>query len=78
LAASREKPFASPINVRESAAHWTDSFSHGELLRVGYDERLEVDPANLRLLFQGVTDERMQGKVYGQIPWQLGILEPAK
>jgi Glycosyl hydrolase family 62 len=78
LAATRERAFASPLNLRDTAEHWTDSFSHGELLRTGFDEHLEVDPANLRLLFQGVTDERMQGKKYGEIPWQLGILEPAK
>jgi hypothetical protein len=78
LAATREKPFASPVNVRDGGAHWTDSFSHGELLRAGYDERLEVDPHNLRFLFQGVTDAGMAGKKYGEIPWQLGILEPAK
>ena len=78
LAATREKSFASPVNVKDSAAHWTDSFSHGELLRAGYDERLEVDPANLRFLFQGVTDQKMAGKAYGQIPWQLGILERAR
>ena len=76
LADTREKPFASPVNVRDIADHWTDSFSHGELLRTGFDQRLEVDPANLRLLFQGVTDEKMRGKKYGEIPWQLGILEP--
>jgi len=77
LADSQEKPFARPVNVRDASPHWTDSFSHGELLRAGYDEKLEVDPANLRFLFQGVSDERKAGKPYGQIPWQLGILEPA-
>jgi hypothetical protein len=75
LAASKEKPFAGPINVQENAAHWTDSFSHGELLRAGYDEKMEIDPANLRFLFQGVSDPRRVGKKYGEIPWQLGILE---
>ena len=78
LAATKEKPFASPVNVRETAPHWTDSFSHGELLRDGYDQNLEVDPANLRLLFQGVTDEAMSGKKYGEIPWRLGLLEPRR
>jgi hypothetical protein len=78
LAATREKPFASPANVRDAAAHWTDSFSHGELLRDGFDEKLEVDPANLRFLFQGVTDQAMAGKKYGEIPWRLGILQPAE
>lgn len=78
LAATREKPFASLSNVQNGSAHWTDSFSHGELLRTGYDELLEVDPANLRLLFQGVSDEDRSGKKYGEIPWRLGILEPRR
>ena len=59
-------------------AHWTDSFSHGELLRAGCDERLEVDPARLRFLFQGVLDRDKRGKRYGDIPWRLGLLEPAR
>ncbi|HOW71798.1 MAG TPA: non-reducing end alpha-L-arabinofuranosidase family hydrolase [Phycisphaerae bacterium] len=75
LAATRERPFASPANVKEIAGHWTDSFSHGELLRTGHDEHLEVDPAQLRFLFQGVLDEHKAGKPYGRIPWQLGLLE---
>jgi hypothetical protein len=53
---------------------WTDSFSHGELLRAGHDELLEVDPARLRFLFQGVADADRQGKPYGDIPWKLGLL----
>ncbi|NOX53805.1 MAG: hypothetical protein GXP27_05090 [Planctomycetes bacterium] len=77
LAASHERPFASPINVQETAEHWTDNISHGELLRAGYDERLLVDPDRLRLLFQGVTNQARRGKPYGQIPWKLGLLEPA-
>jgi hypothetical protein len=78
LAATREKPFAAISNVRDSAAHWTDSISHGELLRTGYDEKMEVDPANLKFLFQGVTESARAGKKYGEIPWKLGLLEPAK
>jgi hypothetical protein len=76
LAATREQPFAGPVNARDAGAHWTDSFSHGELLRAGCDEKLEVDPANLRLLFQGVSDPERAGKKYGEIPWRLGILDP--
>ena len=37
--------------------------------------KLEIDPANLKLLYQGVTDAEMNGKPYGQIPWRLGLLE---
>ena len=76
LADTREKPFASPVNTRDTGEHWTDSFSHGELLRDGFDQTLTVDPAQIRLLFQGVSDQDKAGKVYGQIPWRLGILNP--
>ena len=78
LAATAKNPFAGPVNVRHEGEHWTDSFSHGELIRSGCDQTLEVDPARLRLLFQGVTDEEKQGKKYGEIPWRLGILKPAQ
>ena len=80
IAGSWEKPFASTDNVRfaPGVAPWTDSISHGELLRSGFDEKLEVDPSNLRFLFQGVTDAERSGKNYGQIPWRLGLLEPAR
>ena len=60
-----------------SGPRWADSISHGELFRLGIDERMEVDPAHLRLLFQGVSDAQMKGKPYGEIPWRLGILDPA-
>jgi hypothetical protein len=75
LAATKEKPFASPGNVRDVATHWTGSFSHGELLRDGHDQNLVVDPGNLKFLFQGVSERDRAGKQYGEIPWQLGLLE---
>lgn len=76
LAATLQNPFASPVNVRTKGPHWTDSFSHGELIRTGYDQTLQVDPDNLRFLFQGVSDQDRRGKKYGAIPWRLGLLEP--
>jgi hypothetical protein len=75
LAATAERPFAGAVNVRFEGEHWTDSISHGELLRAGYDEHLEVDPAGLRFVFQAVSDELRRGKPYGEIPWRLGLLE---
>jgi hypothetical protein len=78
LAAAATKPFASPANVRPEGKSWTDSYSHGELLRTGYDERMEIDPANLQFFFQGVSDQRRAGKAYGEIPWQLGLLKLAR
>ncbi|MCS6860170.1 MAG: non-reducing end alpha-L-arabinofuranosidase family hydrolase [Abditibacteriales bacterium] len=76
LAATKDKCFASMANVQPVGARWTDCISHGELLRSGYDQQLEVDPNNLRFLFQGVSDAARAGKPYGEIPWRLGLLEP--
>jgi len=74
LADTKAKPFAARSNVREDR-HWTDSFSHGEILRDGVDQTMAIDPTNIRFLFQGVSDEDKAGKSYGQIPWLLGLLE---
>src|SRR3954467_13341773 len=72
------RPSAASATVARAAGAgpWAESISHGELLRDGHDQRLEVDPARLRFLFQGVSDRDMKGKKYGEIPWRLGILEP--
>lgn len=69
--------FATTRNVLQTDDHWTDSISHGELLRAGFDERLEVDSSDFRVVFQGVLEEDREGKVYGEIPWRLGLLEEA-
>ena len=75
LADSWEHPFAGYVNVHQDTP-WTANISHGELLRAGVDERLEVDPARLRFLFQGASDSDYRGHPYGQIPWRLGLLTP--
>ena len=76
LAASMEQPFAGAANVRQETP-WTDSISHGELVRTGADEFLEVDPARLQFIFQGASDAEYRNKPYGQIPWRLGRLDAA-
>jgi len=75
IAATKDKTFASMANVEQPDGHWTDSISHGELLRAGVDQRLEVAPQHLRFLFQGVSNADRAGKPYGLIPWRLGMLE---
>ncbi len=76
LAATRDQAFASQANTRPVAERWTDSISHGELLRAGIDQRLEIEPSPLRFLFQGVSNTARANLPYGQIPWRLGLLEP--
>jgi hypothetical protein len=75
LFATREKPFTAVSNVRFEGVRWAESISHGELIRSGYDERLEIDPKQLKFLFQGARDQEMKGVPYGSIPWRLGLLE---
>jgi hypothetical protein len=70
--------FAAPSNVTFPGAVWTTSFSHGELLRESNDETLAVNPGQLRLLIQGVSDAERTGRNYGQIPWRLGLLTAAR
>ena len=77
IAGTLEKPFAGERNVRfpKGTEPWTDSFSHGELLRDGYDETMTVDAAKLRFLFQGCSRAGREGEGYGGFPWRLGLLE---
>jgi len=48
LAAGKDSAFASMLNVAQPHKRWTDAISHGELLRAGYDEKLQVDADNLQ------------------------------
>ncbi|MBN1421088.1 MAG: glycoside hydrolase [Planctomycetes bacterium] len=78
IAAEKDRAFASMRNVEQPGGRWTDSISHAELIRAGFDEKLEVDPRAPKLLFQGVLDVDRRGKAYGEIPWRLGLLELGK
>ncbi len=75
LAASWENPFAGTTNVvlAKGVKPWTKDISHGELLREGHDETMTVDPAKMRLLFQG-REASSDGLEYHQLPYRLGIL----
>jgi hypothetical protein len=52
LAAEKQKTFASAANVTQTGGRWTDSISHGELIRSGYDQELTVNPKTLIFLFK--------------------------
>jgi hypothetical protein len=67
-------PFLGQNNVSfaSGVSPWTANFSHGEMIRTGYDETLQIDPANLQFLYQGFNPSA-NGAPYGQLPWQLGL-----
>ncbi|MFK7734777.1 MAG: non-reducing end alpha-L-arabinofuranosidase family hydrolase [Pirellulaceae bacterium] len=78
LAATREKPAVSVRNVVNQSESWATSYSHGEFIRAGYDQRLEIEPKSARLLFQGASDPEYQKGGYGDITWRLGLLDLTK
>lgn len=80
LADTADKPFAGWKNIQpaEGVDAWTDNVSHGELIRVGSDESLTIDPHDLRFVFQGMFDEHKAGKGYGEFQWRIGILTPVE
>jgi hypothetical protein len=72
--ASGSFPFAGERNVAFDATPWTKDISHGEAIRVGYDETLAIEPCGLRYLYQGFDPMADYGGEYNRIPWHLGLL----
>jgi endo-1,4-beta-xylanase len=68
----QDNPLAAAGNVTFPAGAWTQDISHGELVRAGNDQRMEIDPCRLQLLYQG-QDPNARGE-YSQLPWKLGLL----
>lgn len=69
-------PFAGINNFtfNPGVGQWTIDISHGELLRVGYDETMTIDPDpnNLQFLYMG-DNPAITSANYELIPWQLGL-----
>jgi hypothetical protein len=54
---------------------WTDVVSHGEMIRSGYNQKLEYDPADTRFLIQGIRSKQHRDEA--QRPgWGMGIIKP--
>jgi len=60
-------------NLVYNAGQWTTSVSHGEFLRAGVNQRLEINDINrVDFLIQGTT--QLSCCPYQQIPWDLGMI----
>jgi hypothetical protein len=70
---SGASPFAGEQNVSFDGAAWTHDISHGEMIRAGYDEAMEIDMTKLQYLYQGF-DPTKDTRDYNRIPWKLGLL----
>ncbi len=64
---------ADQLVYSRGAERWTEEVSHGELIRTGFDERLEYDPEETAILIQGLRESEHQG-AYPELPWRLGII----
>ncbi|KAJ3025882.1 hypothetical protein HDV00_012351, partial [Rhizophlyctis rosea] len=77
--ATYDLPFAGNANVKfakdtkwiSGTANGNSGISHGEILRTGVNEYLEIDPCNLKFLFQGLVGENSD---YLYLPYRLGLI----
>lgn len=72
LADTEANPFARWSNVTFPGGAWTQDISHGEMIRAGVDQNMEIDTHCLHYLYQGM-DPTATGD-YSQLPWRLGLL----
>lgn len=76
LADTESNPFARSTNVTFPGGAWTSDISHGEMIRAGVDQTMEIDPHCLQYLYQGMDPSA--GGDYSQLPWRLGLLTQVK
>ncbi|WP_260478710.1 non-reducing end alpha-L-arabinofuranosidase family hydrolase [Kibdelosporangium aridum] len=72
LADTESNPFARANNVTFPSGQWTRDISHGEMIRSGTDQIMEISPCDLRYVYQGLNPNA--GGEYNRLPWRLGLL----
>jgi endo-1,4-beta-xylanase len=72
LANTETNPFARSTNVTFTGTPWTRDISHGEMIRAGFDQTLQINPCHLQYLYQGVDPSSTVS--YNFLPWRLGLL----
>ena len=75
----KEDKWAGRENLAFEGIEWFEDVSHGEMIRTNYNQEIEYDHENPRMLMQGITaaERNHNGKTieYFMFPWKLGIIE---
>lgn len=71
---SESDPFAGLNNVTFPSGAWSGQISHGEMIRAGYDEKMEIDACKMQFLYQGANLSGYSG-TYDARPYKLGLLK---
>ena len=61
------------LKYSNDSKQWTEMVSHGEVIRTGYDQKLEYDPKNCRWIIQGLMKNELNDD-YPLLPWKFGII----
>jgi hypothetical protein len=72
LAATQQNPFMGEENVVFPNGRWSDSISHGEIVRSQVDQTLTIKPCGMKFLYQGIDPSASAS--YNALPWHLGLL----
>lgn len=60
-------------NITFKGSEWTHNVSHGEIIRAGYDQKMEINNINaVDFLIQGSTDT---GEEYQELTWDIGLMK---
>ena len=65
--------YATGEQLKSKGKPWTEMVSHGEILRSGFDEKLEYNPEKCRWLIQGIM-KKDKDITYPLLPWKLGVI----
>lgn len=72
LADTESNPFARATNVTFTGTAWTRDISHGEMIRSGTDQNLDISPCRMQYVYQGMDPNA--GGDYNSLPWRLALL----